>query len=169
MTGGGSPLSIGDGTLLTLYFEIIGEASESSPLNLTDNCMIGDSSGDPIPGVIYSGGSITIECITGTDDIQSIPSAFKLHQCYPNPFNPITNIGFEIPNLSGKRTLVNLAIYNAKGRLIKSLINNYYEPGVYSVMWDGLNNSGTNVASGIYFCKFTTGSFVETKKMILLR
>ena len=98
---------------------------------------------------------------TGISNINSqAPDRFSLSQNYPNPFNPVTNIEFSVPH-SG---LVNIAVYDALGREIETLVNDDLNPGTYNAAWDA---SGYN--SGVYFYRFTSASFTETKKMILVK
>ena len=102
--------------------------------------------------------------ITG-EETPVTPLATYLEQNFPNPFNPSTRIAFGI-NEPGR---VSLRIYDAAGRLVRTLINEEREAGVYSEAWNGRDNVGSAVASGIYFYNLTAGSFKETKKMVLLR
>jgi len=90
---------------------------------------------------------------------------FHLYQNYPNPFNPITNIKFSIPSPSDLK----LSIYNVMGQLVRELVNEYKTVGHHTVKWDGLNDKGLKVSSGIYFYNIQTSSFTKTKKMILLK
>ena len=95
-----------------------------------------------------------------------VPIRFSLEQNYPNPFNPITKIRFSVPlNKGGLRGLsVKLTIYDILGREVAVPINQEMKPGHYEVEWDG-----SNFASGVYFYKLEAGSFVETKKMVLIK
>ncbi len=94
-----------------------------------------------------------------------IPKTYALEQNYPNPFNPTTTIDFSVP----KTGTVNVAVYNSIGQLVKVLANDNYVPGTYRVTWDGMNQSGTQVASGVYFYKLTSKNYVRTMKMMLLK
>jgi hypothetical protein len=91
--------------------------------------------------------------------------AFKLAQNYPNTFNPITTIRYQIP----VRSMVNLSVFDVSGRLIRTLVNEYNEPGFRAVHWDGRDGRGIEAASGIYFYRLQTGSYTATKRMVLLR
>jgi len=94
-----------------------------------------------------------------------IPSVFYLNQNYPNPFNPYTRIRFGIPSsVSNKLSKTSLIIYDALGREVAVLINDYIQPGNYEVLFDG-----SNFASGIYFYTLKTGEFVESKKMLIIK
>jgi len=94
-----------------------------------------------------------------------LPKEFVLHQNYPNPFNPYTKIEYQLPKI----TKVTLKIFNILGQEIKTLVNQEQEPGNYQIMWDGTNNLGIKVSSGIYLYLFKGDGFVQTKKMILLK
>ncbi|UCF04570.1 MAG: S8 family serine peptidase [bacterium] len=90
---------------------------------------------------------------------------YKLGQNYPNPFNPNTTISFQIPAAG----YLSLNIYDASGKLVRTLVDGHWSEGLHAVNWNGLDNNGAAVASGIYFYKIDAGAFVETKKMVLLR
>jgi hypothetical protein len=90
---------------------------------------------------------------------------FELAQNYPNPFNPTTVISFEIP----KSEQVKINIYNLKGELVKTLLDAKKESGSYEVYWDGTDALGKVVASGLYFYRLESSSFIKTKKMSLLK
>ncbi|KPL02814.1 MAG: hypothetical protein AMJ90_04825 [candidate division Zixibacteria bacterium SM23_73_2] len=94
-----------------------------------------------------------------------LPEAFSLSQNYPNPFNPETYIEFAVPNVS----LVSLKIYNIKGQLVRTLLASEVEAGVHKVRWDGTDDGGEKVASGIYFYQFKTEGLSQTKKMMFLK
>jgi subtilisin family serine protease len=96
-----------------------------------------------------------------------IPDKITLSQNYPNPFNPATTIQFGVPaNFKGR---AELRIYSVKGELIRTLFEGAVTPGVHAYHWDGTNDSGRKVTSGIYFCRFIAGNERMTKKMVLLR
>jgi hypothetical protein len=100
-------------------------------------------------------------------DTPEIPDKLTLWQNYPNPFNPVTTIQFGVPkHVTGP---VVLRVYNVKGELVKTLFEGTKEPGLYRFQWDGTNNNGRQVTSGIYFCAFVTQDTRITKKMVLLR
>lgn len=104
--------------------------------------------------------------IIGVSPISSeVPTVYSLSQNYPNPFNPTTKINFSLP----KQENVSIKIYDIMGRLVYTLVNQKMQPGRYETIWTSINNNGNTVASGVYFYRIEAGSFVESKKMILVR
>jgi len=97
--------------------------------------------------------------------IAEIPSNYQLFQNYPNPFNPETEIQFQIPDES----YVTLKIYNTIGQNIVTLADRSYPASTYSVNWDGRDQFGNDVPSGIYFYQISTDNFKQIKKMTLMR
>ncbi len=95
----------------------------------------------------------------------SLPEEYNLRQNYPNPFNPETRIEFSLP----KPSFVKLDIYNILGERITTLVNEQLSAGNWSTSWDGTHSNGSKVASGIYFYRIETDSFVKSKKMLLLK
>lgn len=95
---------------------------------------------------------------------------YKLEQNYPNPFNPSTKIKYAIPALSkGEETFVSLKVYDILGNEVATLVNEEQAPGVYENEFNSYSDEGQNLPSGIYFYQLRAGSFVETKKMLLLK
>ena len=94
-----------------------------------------------------------------------VPKSYKLFQNYPNPFNPTTTISFELPTLSN----VKLKIYNILGDEVKTLIAGKIQAGSYNIVWDGYDNLGHKVASGIYLYQLRAGMFNEVKRMLLIK
>ncbi|MCU7515684.1 MAG: T9SS type A sorting domain-containing protein [Ignavibacteria bacterium] len=92
-------------------------------------------------------------------------NSFSLEQNYPNPFNPTTTIRYSIP----EHAVVTLRIYDMLGREVKTLVNTEQNPGQYNATWNGDNNYGTRVASGIYIYRVQAGKYVQVKKMMLLK
>lgn len=103
---------------------------------------------------------------TSVKQLSGAALSYKLGQNYPNPFNPETQIEFSIP----KSEAVSLSVYDVHGRLIKNLIaNETYSQGTFKVQWDGKNDAGARVASGIYFTRLSAGTFSATQKMNLVK
>mgnify|MGYP000442144917 CR=1 FL=1 len=101
--------------------------------------------------------------------VVNLPEEFLLAQNYPNPFNVSTTISYQIPvGISGSQ--VKLRIFNVSGQLVRTLVDGTSEPGAYWVTWDGRDDRGRAVASGVYFYRLEAeGELVEVKKMILLQ
>jgi hypothetical protein len=93
------------------------------------------------------------------------PVDYNLFQNYPNPFNPSTTIRYSIVEPGN----VSIKIYDILGREIKTLVNDVRNAGTYSSTWNGDNDFGNKVSSGIYLYRMEAGSFVDTRKMILLK
>ena len=99
------------------------------------------------------------------ENFEALPRQFALHDNYPNPFNPETRIRFEV----GKQENVQLIIYDMLGRKVRTLVNDNYDPGMYVINWDGMNDSRQPVSSGPYLYRIKAGEFIDHKKMILVR
>lgn len=95
----------------------------------------------------------------------AIPTRFALHQNSPNPFNPTTRISYDLPSAGD----VKISVFNVLGQQVQTLVNGYNEAGSYDVIWNGKDNSGASVASGMYFYRINTVEFNETRKMLLLK
>jgi len=93
------------------------------------------------------------------------PKAYRLAQNFPNPFNPMTTIRYDMK----AKGLVTVKIYDVAGRLVRTLVDDVKDAGAYSAVWDGRNNGGAGVASGIYFYKMETAGFSASKKLVMLR
>jgi len=113
-----------------------------------------DLSGCIISGITYGNLLVSVK------DEKSLPTEYFLSQNYPNPFNPITTIKYQIPDLS----FTSLKVYNVLGNEITTLFNEEKSAGRYEVEFDA-----TGLPSGIYFYRIRAGSFVETKKMVLMK
>ena len=94
-----------------------------------------------------------------------LPIEFAMHQNYPNPFNPVTSIRYDIPSTSN----VVISVYSLLGQKVKTLSNSVHQPGFYSVQWNGTNDTGSAVSSGVYICKINAGRYTSIKKMILMK
>jgi hypothetical protein len=102
-------------------------------------------------------------------DLMVIPEEFELMQNYPNPFNAGTTISYNVPNASSDQIQVKLEIFDLQGRLIRTLVNAASQPGQHQVLWNGADNNGLMASSGVYFYRLQAGSFVETKRMVMLK
>jgi hypothetical protein len=97
---------------------------------------------------------------TQTVTLGSVPTKFALHQNYPNPFNPVTVIRYELPEASA----VKVQVFDVLGRVVATVVNEQRDAGIYEVPF---NASG--LSSGTYFYRLQAGTFVETKKMMLVK
>ena len=99
------------------------------------------------------------------DVSNTLPNQFQLHANFPNPFNPTTSIKYDLP----KDALVSLMIFDITGREIRHLVNETQNAGFKAIMWDGTNNYGHQVGTGMYLYQIKAGAFVQTRKMILMK
>jgi hypothetical protein len=99
---------------------------------------------------------------TGSESI--IPEKFSMSANYPNPFNPVTHVNFDIPNQSN----VTFTIYSLLGQEILS-VSASYEPGSYKFTWNGRDQLGNELSSGVYLLKMETENFLKTRKLVLMK
>lgn len=113
--------------------------------------------------------NIVVRAITSTSVDDNVSNGtikdFQLMQNYPNPFNPETIISYSLP----VNDFVSLSIYDLLGRKVKTLVSDYQSAGQYSVTWNGKDDSGISLASSVYLYTLKTSSFVESKRMMLLK
>ena len=102
---------------------------------------------------------------TSTDNDIVAPEVFTLHQNYPNPFNPETNISYDIP----EDGFVSVNVYDMRGTLIKTLVNDVQSSGYKTLKWNGTNDKGQKVSAGLYLYRIEAEGFTDTKKMALLK
>ena len=95
----------------------------------------------------------------------TVPADFRLSHNYPNPFNPSTAIEFSLP----ERGQTALTVYNLLGRTVCTLVDKLLPAGDYTLRWDGMDESGQDVASGVYIYRLTSGEFTQSRKMLLVR
>lgn len=102
---------------------------------------------------------------TGVSDFAEVFQSFHLYPCSPNPFNPSTTINFTLPSSE----FTSLVIYNLGGQKIRTLVAEDIQPGAHSVVWDGRNDQGVAVSSGIYLSRLKSGKHTATGKMLLMK
>ena len=107
----------------------------------------------------------SIQLSSEDNPMKAVPIEFFIQQNYPNPFNPITTLRYDLP----ERSEVTLTIYDILGRQVRALVQDMEEPGYKSVIWDGTDEFGRNVGTGIYLYQIKASDFTETRKMLLLR
>ncbi|MDD3095608.1 MAG: FlgD immunoglobulin-like domain containing protein, partial [Candidatus Marinimicrobia bacterium] len=117
-----------------------------------------------VPG---NGGEYTYWYNNDTLEVAAVgvPKEFALHQNYPNPFNPTTTINFDLPTTAD----VKLVIYDIAGRKIRTLVNGHIDAGYKKIVWNGRDDWGNGVATGMYIYRLVAGDFVDVKKMTFLK
>jgi len=115
----------------------------------------------------FKKGFIDIKTATDIKDENGIevPTEYSLLQNSPNPFNPSTKIQFELP----KAGFARLSVYNVLGQTVRTLYEEKLLAGKHTVIFDGKDDNGSEIASGIYFYRLEAGDFTQSKKMILLK
>ena len=88
-----------------------------------------------------------------------------MNEAYPNPFNPSTNISFDIP----QEMHVSLVIYNINGQVVKTLYNGFISPGLTSFQWDGNDQAGLSMSGGTYIYRLLIDGYTQSQKMVLLK
>ena len=112
---------------------------------------------------IYWDGGETTSIIE--DEFGENPTKFNLQNSFPNPFNPVTTLRYDLP----EDALVNITIYDMVGRVVKTLMNDQQTAGYKSTQWNATNDAGSPVSAGIYLYMIQAGDFRQTKKMVLLK
>ena len=130
-----------------------------------------DAQGNLLAG-LYRGGIYRIaQPITSVETANDLPRSFQLFQNFPNPFNPITTIHFDLPEMS----TVTLSIYNVLGQQVAKLVDGEMEAGFHRIEWRGTDQAGVSLASGVYMYRIDATAnnsgknFNEVRKMLLLR
>ncbi|MBK7380035.1 MAG: T9SS type A sorting domain-containing protein [Ignavibacteriales bacterium] len=159
--------------IYTRFFNQVGnvmQLSESENSGESGN----DSDGDGIPYLpeqvdnlpsIFAAEAV-LSLITDVEDNNIVtPASFNLAQNFPNPFNPSTIISFDIP----ADAFVKLKVYNILGQEVAQLVNETKTAGKYQVNWNGTDNAGNKVTSGVYLYRLKANDFTSTRKMILTK
>jgi hypothetical protein len=150
----GGDISIGgSGEISTLTFRLLKAGNVSLGFDLID---LRDSENHKL---------LTEQDAGGYEMVAGIPTHYELGLNIPNPFNPITQIAYQLP----KAGEVSLKIYNIRGQVVRTLVNEFKQAGIHEVVWDGRNNAGYDVASGIYLYRMKSGDFSAARKMVLLK
>ena len=103
--------------------------------------------------------------LASNDEINQLPHAFNLYNNYPNPFNPVTTLRYDLP----EDALVNITIYDIMGRIVRTLINSQQNAGFKSIQWNATNDAGSPLSAGLYLYKIQADNLVQTRKMVLLK
>jgi hypothetical protein len=141
-----------------------GNSSSGATYNFTDKNYEGNATYYyRIEQVDADGGSEMFSAIEVT--ALFIPTEYVLSQNYPNPFNPSTTFTYDVPEVSD----VTIRVYSLLGKEVRTLYSKQQMPGRYTEVWDGTDNSGRKLASGVYFLRMQAGSFSKLRKMTLIR
>ncbi len=185
--GGGVDIATRLGTLAAgpgaAYLKLQnGELTHRSPLSLSGGNFTGqfNYTAPAVPGIDslwiseavgFSNGwnwgsekRIVVRNLVGINNLNN-PVYYRLNQNFPNPFNPVTNINFEIP----KSEFVSLKVYDISGKEISTLVYENLQAGQYNIRFDAGINSDNQLTSGIYYYTLSTENFTETKKMMLVK
>ena len=103
--------------------------------------------------------------LASNDVINHLPHAFNVYNNYPNPFNPVTTLRYDLP----EDALVNITIYDIMGRIVRTLINSQQNAGFKSIQWNATNDAGSPLSAGLYLYKIQADYLVQTRKMVLLK
>jgi len=142
---------------LTISYDVVLDAGEHMNWVLTsDKDYILEGSGEI---TVPSAERFTLELKA------VVPATFTLHQNFPNPFNPITTLRYDLP----EDNFVMLTVYDMLGRTVVQLVNTTQEAGFKSVQWDATDSMGRPVSAGVYLYQIHAGEFVQTRKMVLLK
>lgn len=148
----GSPVA-GAGDVVSLTFRVLTEFEDNARFEIAN-------------GVVFDGSQLANPVVAlGSLNVESTPTEFALLQNFPNPFNPETTIKYNV----AEGTNVSLRIYNVVGQVVRTLVAEQQNAGRYTVRWNGTDDRGVSVSSGIYFYQISAGDFSDVKKLMLLK
>ncbi|HSG27143.1 MAG TPA: T9SS type A sorting domain-containing protein, partial [Candidatus Krumholzibacterium sp.] len=158
-----------DSVVVTLYYqtttrEYVEFLRDENVTNSTGQDLYNSwsANGKSAPEVMASVRAAVNVTVTDAGDM---PLIYNLEQNYPNPFNPATSISYSV----AERTRVTIAVYNVSGQKVKVLVDESQDPARYTVTWNGHDERGGRVSSGIYFIRYRAGDHTFTRKAVLLR
>ena len=110
---------------------------------------------------------VVVQAVVAVDEGEEgvVPRAFALGDNFPNPFNPTTSFTYDLPEAAH----VQLVVYNALGQVVRTLVNSAQPAGQYTANWDGRDDVGNQVGSGVYLYRITAGAFSEARRMTLIK
>jgi len=146
--------------VLNVRFKVIGERGASARISLDFSAMAAAGTFHDLLPFLTDGG-----VFEETVDVVAVPKNFSLNQNYPNPFNPETEIRYQLP----AEALVRLAIFNMLGQPVRILVDRNESVGFYSVRWDGRDDRGLVVPSGVYVVRLQANDSVAQNKITLLK
>jgi len=146
--------------------EPVGDVYLSIPfLFKGSNYDVGQVEIDNINVAGFAGDLIDYVSRSAISDVKLIPSDFLLQQNFPNPFNPSTEIRFDLP----EEGHVELSVFNMQGQKVRTLESGIMTPGYHAIIWNGTNNNGSRVSTGMYFYSIQTNKFQAVRKMLFLK
>ncbi|HQG46922.1 MAG TPA: FlgD immunoglobulin-like domain containing protein, partial [bacterium] len=154
----GDLLPLNEGTVLQIPVTIAEPLAHNEDLEITS----------ALAGTV-GGGELQMEYGSLSQAVSAAPESFALMQNTPNPFNMSTRITYEVPTLRQGSAPIKLMVYNAQGQEVRTLVNERRSAGRYTVDWDGRDNAGNYVSSGVYFYKMTADNVVITKKLAVTK
>ena len=154
----GEQIAPGSGPVLSIPCTFKGDKRSSFPISI-EEVVLANAEAQAVSAVVRT---------TTLSDWKQTPTQFHLSQNYPNPFNPVTDIRYQITD-SGSPVHTTLKIYNILGQGVRTLVDEPKHGGYYTVTWNGMDNSGFRVASGVYFYRLASGDYVDTRSMLLLK
>lgn len=146
----------------SLQIKVVADAS--GLVNGLYQALLKIRSNDPVTSVKIVNVSLEVGP-TGINPRNTVPLNYEINQNYPNPFNPATIIKYQLP-AAGE---VQLIIYNVLGQQIRTLVTGQNEAGYHRVVWNGRDDVGQQVTSGIYICRFEAGDYHKVMKLILMK
>jgi len=152
-------LALQDNQLSGIIPDEICNQGANSP-NLSNNQLC-----PPYPSCVFVGDQDTSGCGQVSIIDETLPITYNLYNAYPNPFNPITTLRYDLP----EDAVVNITIYDMMGRIVKTLVNSSQTAGYKSVQWNATNGRNEPVSAGLYLYTIEAGKFRQTKKMVLLK
>ncbi len=157
-------ISTGSGEILEVSYNVKSNTGFSGDVITWINSVVsGDAGGLSIPS--SGNGFAILEANLSVDEEIEIPVKFALHPAYPNPFNPMTNIRYDLPQAS----YVDLRIFDLTGREVRTLAKGFDHAGTKTVIWDAKDNHGQSVSAGVYIYRLESFGLVQSQKLILLK
>jgi hypothetical protein len=159
--GSGSAISISQGQTVNIPRQVVLNASW-----VAADCRVIVFVQNNIDKKVQQVEFVEVSTLTSVGEpVNGKPTVFDISQNYPNPFNPTTRIDYAV----SKESFVSVRVYNLLGQEIRTLVAEEKGVGVYTSEWDGTDNVGKEVPSGMYLYKMTAGNFSETRKMMFLK
>lgn len=154
----------GSGLVAKIKMRVSSQIPAGQQVTFTlQNCTAIDAAGNAV--ILTPLGACVISGVNGRDHAAGLPSTFALHPNHPNPFNPETTIGYDLP----QAVEVKLEIFDVLGQSVRTLVNQRQHAGRYAITWDGRNARGEQLATGMFIYRLQAGSFAQSRKMVLAR